>query len=146
MLGWNLSSGLKHRGWPQKNSTFLKGKSSFARAFVLIWMKQRLMWFNLQRNETRNELSYIKETFTENVLLKMSVLCAKVWAFSKRLVSLKFIGWPGKINVKKKCLMCQIPIRMLKQHATPNSSLHKLKIYSSKGCRKTRQGWIYLAN
>ena len=40
-------------------------------------------------------------------------------------------------NVKKKYLMCQIPIKMLKQHATPNSSLHNLKIYSSKGCRKT---------
>ena len=25
---------------------------------------------------------------------------------------------------------------MLKQHAIPNSSSHKLKIYSSKGCRK----------
>ena len=42
-------------------------------------------------------------------------------------------------NVKKKYLMCQIPIKMLKQHATPNSSLHNLKIYFSKGCRKTSQ-------
>ena len=42
-------------------------------------------------------------------------------------------------NVKKKYLMCQIPIKMLKQHATPNSSLHNLKIYLSKGCRKTSQ-------
>ena len=32
-------------------------------------------------------------------------------------------------NVKKKYLMCQIPIKMLKQEATPNSSLHNLKIY-----------------
>ena len=39
-------------------------------------------------------------------------------------------------NVKKKYLMCQIPIKMLKQHATPNSSLYNLKIYSSKGCTK----------
>ena len=31
-------------------------------------------------------------------------------------------------NVKKKYLMCQIPIRMLKQHTTPNSRLHNLKI------------------
>ena len=42
-------------------------------------------------------------------------------------------------NVKKKYLMCQIPIKMLKQYATPNSSLHNLNIYSSKGCRKTSQ-------
>ena len=60
--------------------------------------------------------------------------------------SLKFIWWLGKINVKKKCLMCQIPIKMLKQYATPNSRLHKLKIYSSKGCRKTSQRWIYVAS
>ena len=33
--------------------------------------------------------------------------------------------------------MRQIPIKMLKQHAIPNSSLHNLKIYSSKGCGKT---------
>ena len=30
--------------------------------------------------------------------------------------------------------MCQIPIKMLKQHAIPNSSLHNLKIY---WCGKT---------
>ena len=35
-------------------------------------------------------------------------------------------------NVKKKYLMCKIPIKMLKQHGNPNSSLHNLKIYSSK--------------
>ena len=28
---------------------------------------------------------------------------------------------------------------------TTNSSLHNLKIYSSKGCRKTSQRWIYVA-
>ena len=32
--------------------------------------------------------------------------------------------------------MCQIPIKMLKQHAIRNSSLHNLKIYSSKGAEK----------
>ena len=52
-------------------------------------------------------------------------------------------------NIKKKYLMCQIPIKMLKQHAIPSSSLHNLDIYSSKGCRKTSQKWIicsYVAN
>ena len=42
-------------------------------------------------------------------------------------------------NVKKKYLMRQIPIKMLKQEATPNSSLHSLNIYLSKRCRKTSQ-------
>ena len=40
---------------------------------------------------------------------------------------------------KKKYLMCQVPIKMLKQHAIPNSSLQDLKIYSSKECRKASQ-------
>ena len=38
-------------------------------------------------------------------------------------------------NVKKKYLMCQIPIKMFKQEATQNSSLHNLKIYQ-KGAEK----------
>ena len=46
-------------------------------------------------------------------------------------------------NIKKKYLMCQILIKLLKHHAIPNSSLHNLKIYSLKGCRKNRQQrWI----
>ena len=107
-------------------------------------MKQRLIWFNLQRDGTRYGLSNINETFTENLLLKMSVLCPKAWAFSK--AGLKFIWWLGKKNVKKKYLMCQIPIKMLKQHATPNSSWYNLKTYSSKGCRKTSQRRVYVAS
>ena len=125
-----------------KNSSFSEGNnsiSSFAGDLVLIWMKQRLIWFNLQKDGTRNGFPNIKETCAENLQLKMSVFCTKAWAFW----SLKFIWWLGKINVKKKYLMCQIPVKMLKQHTTPNSSLHNLKIYSSKGCRKTSQRWIY---
>ena len=95
-------------------------------------MKQRLIWFNLQRDGTRNGLSNIKETSAENLQLKISVLHTNVWTFW----SLKFIWWLGKINVKKKYLMCQIPIKMLKQHATLNSSWHSLKIYWSKERRK----------
>ena len=48
------------------------GLSRFAGHFVLIWMKQRLIWFNLQRDGTRNGLSNIKEAFIENLQLKMS--------------------------------------------------------------------------
>ena len=72
--------------------------------------------------------------------------CTKVCASSRLVSQVHMIA--GQ-NIKKKYLMCQIPIKMLKQHAIPNSSLHNLKIYSSKGCRKTSQRWIicsYLAN
>ena len=123
-----------------------KGISSSAGDFVLIWMKQSLMWFNLQRDGTRNRFSNIKETFTGNLQLKMSVICTKVWTFSKAGLSSKFIWWLGKINVNKKYLMRQIPIKMLKQRATLNSSLHNLKIYSSKGSRKTSQSKINICS
>ena len=42
-------------------------------------------------------------------------------------------------NIKKKYLMCQIPIKMLTQLAIQNSSLHNLKIYSSKRYIRTSQ-------
>ena len=62
----------------KKKVLSLKGVRSFAGDCVIIWMKQRLIWFNLQRDGTRNGLSNIKETFAENLQLKMSVLCTKV--------------------------------------------------------------------
>ena len=42
--------------------------------------------------------------------------------------------------------MCQIPIKMLKKHAIPNSGLRSLKIYSAKEHRITSQSLVlYLA-
>ena len=78
--------------------------------------------------------------------------CTKVWA-SSRVVSQVHMMVAGQ-NIKKKYLTCLISIKMFNQHAVTNSSLHNLKIYSSKGCRKTSQKcktsqrcrWIYLAN
>ena len=105
---------------------------------MLIWMKQTLIWFNLQRDGTGNGLSNIKDTFAESLQLQMSVLHQRMSIFqSSRLVSQ--VHMMAGQNVKKKYRMCQISIKMLKQHATTNSSLHNLKIYSSKGCRKTSQ-------
>ena len=70
-MAQNTGDGLK-----KKKALSLKGISSFAGDFVLIWMKQRLIWFSLQRNGTR--MSNIKETFAENLQLKISVLCTQV--------------------------------------------------------------------
>ena len=56
-------------------------------------MKQRLIWFNLQTDGTRNWLPNIKETCTENLHLKMLALCTKVWAFSKAGLSSSYDGW-----------------------------------------------------
>ena len=101
-------------------------------------MKQTLIWFNLQRDGTRNGLSNIKVAFAESLQLQMLVLHQRMSIFqSSRPVSQ--VHMMAEQNVKKKYLMCQIPIKMLKQHATPNSRLYNVKIYSSKGCRKTSQ-------
>ena len=105
---------------------------------MLTWMKQRLIWFNLQIDGTRNGLSNIKETFAEILQLQMSVLHQRMSNFQSSMLVSQVHMMAGK-NVKKKYLMCQIPIKMLKQEATPSSSLHNLKIYLSKGCRKTSQ-------
>ena len=42
-------------------------------------------------------------------------------------------GWA---KYKEKYIMCQIPIKMLKQHAISNSSLQNLKINHQKGADK----------
>ena len=102
----------------------LKGISCLQVIFVLIWMKQTLIWFSLQRDGTGNGLS--------NVSLHQSMRIFKAG------LSNSYNVMAGQ-NIKKKYLMYQIPIKMLKQHTIPKSSLHNLKIYSSKGCRKTSQ-------
>ena len=58
----------------KKSIAFPEANKQFAGDFVLIWIKQRMIWFNLQRDGTRNGLSKIKETFEENLQLQMSVL------------------------------------------------------------------------
>ena len=92
------------------------------------------MWFNLQIDGTRNGLSNIKEIFEAT-----NVSSAPTYKhFPVVLVSQVHHMMAGQ-NVKKKFLLCQIPIKMLKQKATPNSSLHNFKIYLSKGYRKISQ-------
>ena len=97
-------------------------------------MKQTLIGFNLQRDGTRNGLSNIKETFAETLQLQVSVLHQRMSIFQSSMLVTQVHMMAGQ-NLKKKYLICQIPIKMLQQEATPNSSLHYLKIYLSKGCK-----------
>ena len=106
MLCWNLPSGPKQRGSLQKKIAFFEGNQLFA--------------------------------FTSRILLQKACsyechFCTKVCA-SSRLFSQVYMM--AVQNIKKKYLMCQTPNKMLEQHAVPNSSLHNLKIYSSKECRE----------
>ena len=58
---------------------------------MLIWMKQTLIWFSLQRDKTGNRLSNIKDTLAESLQLYMSALHQNMSIFqSSRLVSQ---GW-----------------------------------------------------
>ena len=71
-------------------------------------MKQMLIWFDLRRDGTGNGLSNIKNTFAESLQLQMPVLHQSMCTFKA--------GMAGQ-NIKQKYLLCQIPIKMLKQHA-----------------------------
>ena len=72
----------------KKNIAFPERNKLFAGDFVLIWMKPTLIWFNLQRDGTRDELSNIKETFAKSLQLQMSDLHQRMSIFqSSRLVS-----------------------------------------------------------
>ena len=51
-------------------------------------MKQMLIWFKLQRDGTGNELSNIKDTFAESLLLQMPVLHQSMCIFKAGLASL----------------------------------------------------------
>ena len=70
----------------KKTLLSLKGISSFAGDFVLIWMKHKA---EMVQFTTRNELTNIKETFAEYLQLQTSVLHQSMSIFQGW--SLKFI-------------------------------------------------------
>ena len=53
---------------------YLKGVRYLQVIFVLIWMKQTLIWFNLQGDGIGNGFSNISDTFAKILQLQMSVL------------------------------------------------------------------------
>ena len=119
----------------KKNMAFHEWNKLFAGSFrANLDEKKTLIWSNLQRYGNGNGLPNIKDTFAERLLLQMLVLHLSMYIFKAGLTSSLMAGQ----NLKRKYLS-QIPIKMLKQHAITNLNLHNLKIYSSKGCRKTRQ-------
>ena len=129
MLRWNSPSGPPEMT-SKKILLSLKGISCLQVIFVLIWMRRDKRCYGSIYKEMELEMDCLtfKETLAESVLEQMSVLHQSMSIFqSSRLVS-QFHMMAGQ-NVKKKYLMRQIPIKMLKEEATPNSRLHNLKIY-----------------
>ena len=60
--------------------------------FVLIWMKQTLILFYLQRDGTSNGFSNVKDTFAENFQLQISVLHRSMRILKAGLSS-SYDGW-----------------------------------------------------
>ena len=88
-------------GFKKKNIPFPEENKLFACDFVLIWIKQTLIWFNLQRDRTRDGLSSIKETFAETLQLQMSVLHQRMRIFQSSMLVSQVHIMAGQ-NVKKK--------------------------------------------
>ena len=65
---------------------------------MLIWMKQTLIWFNLQRYGTENGLSNIRGNF-ESLQLQMSVLHQGMYIFKAGLSS-SYVMTAGEIYGK----------------------------------------------
>ena len=65
----------------------IEGNKLFEGDFVLIWMKETLIWFNLQRDGTANGLSNIKETFAESFQLQMSVFHQRMSIFHSSMLA-----------------------------------------------------------
>ena len=77
----------------KKNITFPERNKLFAGDFMLTWMKQLLIRFNLQRDGSRNRLSNIKEAFAESLQLQVSVLHQRMSIFSHAGLSSSYDGW-----------------------------------------------------
>ena len=91
----------KTPGITSKKTWGMKGNKLFAGDFRANLDETNVIWFNLQRDETGNGLS--------NVNLHQSLCIFKAG------LSGSYDVMAGQ-NIKKKYLMCQIPIKMLKQH------------------------------
>ena len=112
-LNRNLYVGLKFIKQPKtpritskKAWLSLKGISCLQVIFLLIWTKQTLIWFNLEI-----------DCLTSRILLQKVCSykyqsCTKVCQYPSLVSQVHMMG--GQ-NIKKKYLICQIPIKMLKQ-------------------------------
>ena len=103
MLCWNLPSSPKLWGALQKIWLSLKGITCLQVIFVLIWMKQTLIWYNLQRDGTGNGFSSIKDTFAERLQLQISVLHQSMCMnkSSRHFSQVHMMAWQ---NIKKNYL------------------------------------------
>ena len=98
-------------------------------------MKQRLIWFNLQKDGTGNGFYNIKDASTESLQLQMFVLHESVCIFKVDLSSLS----NGQAKYKEKVPDVSDPNQNVETTCNSKVKFAELKIYSSKERRKTSQ-------
>ena len=110
---------------------------------MLFWMKQILAEFPLQRDETGNRFSNIKDTFAERFQLQTLIVHQWMCIFKAYLSSLSD-DWSNKEKVP------DVSDSNQNVETACNSKLkftELIEICSSKGCRKSSERWImYAAN
>ena len=99
MLYWNLPSSPKLWRALQKIWLSLKGITCLQVIFVLIWMKQTLIWYNLQRDGTGNGFSNIKDTFAAAISVLHQSMC--IYKSSRLVSQVHMMAWQ---NIKKNYL------------------------------------------
>ena len=97
--------------------------------FVLIWIKQKLIWLNLQRDGTGSGLSNIKYTFAENLQLQMSVLHQSMCIF-KAVLSSSCDGWA---KYKEKVPAASDPNQNVETTCNSKLKFTELKDFLAKG-------------
>ena len=103
-------------------------------------MKQRLIWFDLQRDGTRSGLSNIKETFPENLQLQVSVLCQffAFWPNYEHIFQEAGLSSSYMMAGQTKCKEKVPDVSDTNQNAetTCNSKLHNLRFIHQKCAEK----------
>ena len=107
-------------------------------------MKQTLIWFNLQREGTRNGLSNIKDTFAESFQLQMSVLHQSMCIFKAGLSS-SYDGWA---KYKEKVADVSDPKQNVEATCSSKLKFTLLKYLFIKRVQKnySKLNYMYVAN
>ena len=97
VICWNWPSGPKRRGLLQKYMAFSEGTSYLQVIFVLIWIKQTLIWFILKEMEVE------MDCLTSRILLQKACnykcqFCTKVCASSRLISQIYMVTGQRKCN------------------------------------------------
>ena len=134
---------LKFTKRPKTPGITLKKHGFFWRELAICkWFSCSSGWNKIRYSSIYKEIELEMDSLTSRIPLQKAP-SYKYQFFTKFCISSRLVSqievMAGQ-NIKKKYLLiCQIPIKILKQYAIPNSSFQNSKIFSSKGYRRTSQ-------